>query len=97
MGAFAALRLRPRRLLVAVSEALKEQQQPSALGLMGPWESVIMVWAMGRLLDMASSQDEAALSSEGKSVQGHAGLRAGLQDSALWTLLQDRASSRVST
>jgi hypothetical protein len=49
LGAFAALRLRPPRLLAAAAEAVKQTEAPSLLRHLGPWDSVVLVWAMARL------------------------------------------------
>jgi hypothetical protein len=49
VASYAALQLRPARLLSALSEALKQQHWPATLAMAGAWESVVLVWAFGRL------------------------------------------------
>ena len=83
LSAFAALRLRAPRLLSAATDAAKHQQAPSVTALLGPWESVLLVWAVGRL---APGQ---------RGALGPPSQQQGV-DPVLWTLLQDRATTLVS-
>jgi hypothetical protein len=58
LASFAALRLRPPRLLAAAGEALKRTERPSLLKHLGPWECVVLVWALGRLSSRGIGQGE---------------------------------------
>ena len=108
VGAFAAMRLRPPRLLAAVAEVLKLQQRPSPLALLGPWESVVVVWAFGRLGQTEDAAGPGGGDAHGVGGGGDNGGGAGpaaaarpegrpaaLVDEALWELLLDRATTLV--
>jgi hypothetical protein len=93
-GAFGALRLRPPRLLDAIAEALKQEQVPTPLALLGPWESVMLVWAFGRLAGRRCVRSVDG-GGAGRPAYGPAPPPSPVIDEALWPLLLERASALV--
>lgn len=89
VGAFAALRVRAPRLLDAVAETLKQPGAPGALSLTGPWESVVLVWAVGRLAAISAPSTAAAAAAAAAPPTAMA------PDPVLWTLLQEHAATQV--
>lgn len=91
VAAFAALRLLPRRLLAAACEALK-QQAPLAVAYLGPWESVVLTWALSRL---DGGGGGASSGSGGGGSSAVPGGPQSVRDPTAWALLLDRATRQV--
>lgn len=93
LAAFAALRMRPPRLLAAAAEALKARGRPPPLALLGPWESVVVVWAFGRLAAGGGGSGVDARSEPAAAAGG--AQAAGAVDAAAWSLLLEHSTTVV--
>ncbi|GBG00548.1 hypothetical protein Rsub_13313 [Raphidocelis subcapitata] len=93
VAAYAALRLRPARLLAAVAEAAKQVEAPSLLGHLDAWESVVMVWAVGRLEGRNAGSGSRDQGGSGRSGGGATGSGTGSNDSSAALALSSPAYS----